>query len=358
MRLIGHHLSRRISPRARARTEQRRSKLAGAVRVLAYCLVVSLVFACFSLRSVLADVREASLRFGADLLKLGDMLGKPQPVVINGIRVFVGATHVDLSVKQALDRFQQYCEDHGQGFQEEFDKLSDAQRAKLPEALQKPERLGIFRSEAEDREGFLACLVAPPGSHGVSGVIARVEGFLESGDMARVGNVRYVFARKNVKAGSDLVTVWNEGPVSLTNMFFAEGDVPGSDIDGVQRPPDSVRIFDAQVLSGGYGIRAYKTHDSGARVLAGFEQRLSKLGWKLSQVPTTDTGAPIDPSVRTFARDGAAIFVSQDEGPEGTVATVIQMGTRGSVEATSPRPHSARIHRAPIIKTQAGGLSP
>jgi len=308
--------------------------MAGIARVLGFATLVSAGFTCLAVRSVYGDIGESAMRLGRDLVKLHDILGPPQPVVINGTTMFVGGRHVRMSVGEALDHFEEHCQDHGVGLEEEFTKLPEKTRTGLPPTLRNPKRFGILRTEAEG-EGVLSCLAAPEGSHGIQGFLARVREFAETGDLARVGRLRYVFAKANTKGGADLVTLWSEGSFNVNEMLFSEGDVPGRDTEGVSRPPNSVRLLSADMAGTGYGIRAFATRDTAARVLETYEHTLPAQGWRqftppegnMGQIPAQQTGT------RIFTRSGGVVFLIADQASDETTLHIVEMGTRGAVRA-------------------------
>jgi hypothetical protein len=333
---------RRIFPRLDVR---------GWARVSAYLLFLSILSSVLVVRSVIADTKEAAAQFGRDLLPLVGVLGEPQAVVVNGALFFVGAKHVDLPVSKVLDRVEEYCTEHAGHFEDEFVALPESERAKLSKGTFDDARhLGTMRKQAGDEEGTTACIAAPEGMRGIKGFMQRVTAAMETGDLARFGSLRYVFAKKN-GTGSTVLSMWNEGSVNISTIFPEQGDVPGQDIEGIERPPQSTRIFDAQIPGSGYGVRSYATKESVSRVMAGFEQRLTPLGWQIAPgsvdpTPPVDAdGRPRldwepqpDPNLRVFTKNGSLLFITTDVSDGETVANIITMGTRGDAESRQRPP--------------------
>src|SRR5579859_1439917 len=78
----------------------------GFVRVVAYGVGVSAVLGATAFHSAKADIGQASLSFGRDLLPLADALGDTNKIRLNGEAVFLGNAIVpDASVNAVLDRF-------------------------------------------------------------------------------------------------------------------------------------------------------------------------------------------------------------------------------------------------------------
>jgi len=316
-------------------------------------------------RSVIADTRETAAQFGRDLLPLVGVFGQPETVVMNGVSVFVGAKHVDLTVSQVLDRVEQYCTEHAGHFEDEFAALPESEQAKVSLKLEDVRRVGTVRSQAGDDEGTAACIVAPEGMRGIDGFMKRVTAMIETGDLARFGNLRYVFVKKSGK-GSTVLSLWNEGSVNLSNIFPENGDVPGQDLDGIERPPQSTRVFDAQIPGTGYGVKSYATKDAMSHVMAGFEQRLTLLGWQVAPgsvdptppvdadgKPRPDWEPEPDPNLRVFTRDGALLFVTTETSEGETVASIITMGTRGDAEVKHRVRAPSRGGLAPLFGEEA-----
>jgi hypothetical protein len=300
--------------------------------VLAYAMVVSFAFTAVSVRSVYGDVEKSALAVGREMLKLKDVLGPPQPIVLNGTTMFVGGRHVAQSVHEVLDRFERYCGDNAGGFEEEFAKVPSAQLDKLPEWQRSARHIGTLRSEVDDEEGFLSCIVAPEGSRGFHGLVSRAEAFASTGDLGKIGKLRYVFAHKNPKAGgADLVTLWHEGSFDVMKMLFSSGDVPGHDTVSLPRPTGSIRVLSAEVPGTGYGLRAFETKQPATEVLASYDTTLPALGWNPQPTPGGPEGELMAESSRAFIRNGAVVFVSAISEKGGTFVELAEMGTRGAV---------------------------
>lgn len=331
MFLYLHRRTRCWKARAARRGGPTGGRLRAISRALAYITVVSFAFSLVSLRSVYGRVRDASLEIGRDLLPLKSILGPAQPLLINGAKVFVGARHVDESVGDVVERFEAYCEEQSGNLAEDLERLDPSQQAELPSEFRRPNRLGILRNDAGD-EAAIACIAAPQGSRGIDGFITRAQNLLSTGDLGELGRLRYLFARKNQKAGgTDVITLWQEGSFPIMRMLFPEEDVPGSDTESVPRPQGSMRVLSAEVPGTGYGMRAYATSESAERVLQGYEESLPLLGWVHRPPPDVPESEVMSDGVRTFTKEDAAIYIIADDSEGRTIVQVVEMGTRGSV---------------------------
>jgi hypothetical protein len=307
-------------------------RVAGVVRVLSFCLVVSVGLSLITVHSVYGDIQESARRFGRDMLKLKDVLGPPQAVHFNGATLYAGGRHVDMGVKEFLDRFQTHCEDRSAGIEEEFAKVPAERVHSLPEEWRNPKRLGMMRTEAGDREGALACIVHPEGAKGVGQLLERIGRFIETGDVSQIGHLRFVFAKKNEeKGGADVVTVWNDGPLNVEQILMGEGDAPGRDTQDAPRAPNSRRVISAEVEGAPYALRSYESSDSSEAVLAFYDRTMGTYGWQPFRPPAEERQTLGDQ--RVFVKNDAVLFVLVEDEGSGAQFEVVEMGTRGAIEA-------------------------
>jgi len=319
------------------RSNRRTTRFWGAVRVIAFLSFVSFTMTAFTLRSVYGDVKESAFRLGRDMLKLGDVLGPPQPVLLNGATIYAGGRHVNVGVKEFLDRFEKDCEERSAGFEDDLRMVPPDRLRALPDEWRHPERLGVMRLEADDKEGMLSCLVRPDDARGVRALLARMQAFIETGDASRMGHVHFVFARKNERlGGSDVVTVWNDGPLQIDQIFEAEHDVPGRDTEGAPRPPGTRRVLSAEVQGVPYGYRVYESEQSSANVLAFYDKAMSDWGWEPFAAPPDDEGT-LDHQ-RAFLKGNAALFIDAESDGDKTTLQVVEMGSRGAVQVEVKEP--------------------
>lgn len=238
-----------------------RIRWSGLFRVSLYLAFVVAGLSFWFVRSAYAQAEDAVRRFGEGLAKeLGPgVLGPAQGFQVNGQRVFVASRQTELSVREVLDRFDRSCasgSSEGKGrpsARAEFDATLE-RKALLETVVHHPGRLGVVRHET-DEEGQLACLAAPDGRRGLSAVLQAVQEFTESGDLSRLGQMRYVTARKLGNGKTHVIAIWSEGKFLLDSLFPETGDAAGSDMDGVPRPPEAARELCATALDQPFGLR-------------------------------------------------------------------------------------------------------
>jgi DNA primase len=76
----------------------------------------------------------------------------------------------------------------------------------------------------------LVCIAQPKDGGGIPGLIRRVTEFSLTGDAARLGDMRYVAARKQDNGKTQVIAIWSEGKFDIAAMFPDEGDAPGTDV--------------------------------------------------------------------------------------------------------------------------------
>lgn len=328
----------------------RKPRWAGVARVAAYLALVNFGISYLLMRSAYAGAEKAIQRLGSQLTKeLGSRLvGEPQAVSVNGQLLFFAAKESELSVKAALDAFDAHCEAHSGGLREEFAKLPGFEQRKLalPEGMRDPGRIGIIRSDAgrasdAETEAHLVCIAQPKNGGGVRGLLTRVNEFMATGDAARIGDMRYVAARKMANGNTQVIAIWTEGKFNIEAMFPDAGDAPGTDAPDFPRPPSSVRSFSAVVPDHPYAVRFYDSSESRAQVLSFYDQSLTVAGWALRPSSMGADGPELQAAdVRAFTRAGRAMVLSvQDDGPGKTGVTVLEIGSMERVvaEAVTPR---------------------
>ncbi len=314
-----------------------RVRWAGVARVALYLMLVNFGISYLLMRSAYAGAEKTVRRLGDELTKeLGSkLLGEPQAVSVNGQLLFLATKQTDLSVKSVLDQFDSSCVAHSGGLREEFAKMPGFNERKLalPVEMRDPGRIGVIRSDGaeaseSETEAHLVCVAQPEGTKGVAGVIDHVNEFLKTGDVSRIGEMRYVKARKLDNGKTQVIAIWTEGKFNIEAMFPDEGDVPGSDTPGLPRPPSSTRKLSAVVPDHPYAVRSYDAAAPRADVLAFYDQRLAAAGWEQRPAAMGEREPEMQPAdARVFTREGRAVVIAASEdGPNQTGLTIIELG--------------------------------
>ena len=341
-------------------TSSWRARSAAWVRVSSFLCLVGLGSLYLCVRGVRAETERTFVPLGGQLsAQLGTaFLGTPQALQINGQTLFFSAKSTQLSIHDVLERFDASC-DAASNVDEQLALLPEVlaspqltaaasalvrRAAKLPasvvELLVQPTRLGVLRNES-GTEGHFVCLAQPPQRRGLAGVLRAVREFAASGDVSRLGQLRYVTARKLDTGKTQVLAVWSEGPLLLAALFPKTGDAPGNDMANVARPRGSRRLFHTTTPGRDYALRLYETPRSAASVLAEYDRELPERGWQA--LPLMLDAGRLRPNVfaRTFTRAGHAVAIAVDAAvPEHTSISLIDLGSVA---------HSAHEHHAAVL---------
>jgi hypothetical protein len=242
-----------------------------------------------------------------------------------------------LSVEQVIERFGQHCREHSAGLASEFAALPKAAAAlqQLPEELRDPSRWLSSATIAKDGKlGQIACIARKGGG---GGLVDRILAFTASGDLAELGDARYVVARRDDESGqTHVLAMWTEGKFNIPEMFADSGDAPGADSRDVPRPPNARRVLSAEMAYRSYAIRMYDTERSHAEVLSYYEQQLGPRGFLNHPLPHASAELDLNDHVRAFSKDGVAVIVVTSQTPaEQTGVSIIEIGSRGFSKAST-----------------------
>ncbi|MDH5491501.1 MAG: hypothetical protein OEY14_06065, partial [Myxococcales bacterium] len=203
-----------------------------------------------------ADVQEIMLGLGAEMLHYPDAReGRVRRLSLNGASIYMRTATSDRLVPEALDYFESRCNQRDGRVLEQFQELEAEGHLDLGE-LDPAEADSTLRFETSAR-GFVSCLDMGEGRQGYEGLLDRVGAFVESGDLSRVGQMRYVYAERvgeGEEESSFLLSFWSEGELNIYEMFPAAGDAPGVDPADVPRPASSRRILSMVEEGRSYGM--------------------------------------------------------------------------------------------------------
>lgn len=291
----------------RGRAQER---ILAVVRAMLCLLVIVVMVVAGCLRSAHAQLGETLLTFGDQLVKWQGMKANsgPRRLYVNGLGLGLITLSSELDVAHALDRFQELCRKRG----------GLAVPSALAERLGKDTHVfdGSFRQESAT-QGVLACLDSGQ-PLALSDLTERLTRLRDTGDLAALGDLRYVLARRS-GATTTLLVFWTEGSAPLFQLFPKTGDAPGRDPNDVPRPPSSQRILSAAEQGAPYGLTMYRTPSQTPDQLRQWYRReLKGSGWDVRE----------DSSVSTLhaQRPGRSLFlVFSGAKTAGAIATVAEL---------------------------------
>lgn len=293
-----------------------------AIRLFAYLSLVFFVIGILAARSVYGSVKDSALEVGDELVRFGDLFAQKNKVRINGELMNVASAVTDAPLKDVLDRFETECRAHAGGLAEEFARLPEALKTKAPKELTGPEGLGVVRKE-ENGRGMVACL-AQDGAGGSAGLLTRLSEFAKTGDLGKIGKLRYVVAKKTQAGATHVVTAWTDGPFRLGHAFPKTGDAPGSDADNAPRPGACRRLLTAGVEGTPYGVRIYDAAGTPAEVLRSYDEAMPKLGWEANAAVEHE----LKGEGRAYARPGVDLMIFTERDGDRTIVSVVEMQSK------------------------------
>jgi hypothetical protein len=324
-----------------------RTRTWGALRVLVYLACVNGVCGVIWARSAWADAERAAENVGLTLLQklapLSGAGGSVQPIVVNGERILFASLTTPLAPREVLDRFDQHCQVFGNGLRAEIGKLPRLAENALPDRLLDPARWAIWRDEADDGGvGQLGCIAQP--DDGLRGLVARLGAFRDTGEVSKLGEARYVVARRSAEGNSThVLALWPDGAFNLGAMVASDGDAPGSDSGHVPRPPDARRVLSATVPDQPYALRMYDSRRSRAELLDFYDREMQQRGWTARPVaPERGRGDRFvvqHSEWRSFTNGTVALLVATDALKDGEFGvTLIEMGSAGAAHTVATQP--------------------
>ena len=229
---------------------------------------------------------------GLSLLEqLGPSDGRPYVARLNGQRLLLSSRVTTLSVSAVLDAFERGCQSPGAS----------------PTDAADPERwLTVRHGDAAASIGQSACFSDPAGRR----VAERIWGLLRDGDLSRLGQARYVLARR-VPGSSDTHVLEMSVPDGLSlSMLLGGAYASASDDRGLPPPPAATPLLDARVEGEPSAVQIYVSQEPPLALLERYSSVLCAAGFE----PLPPSAADADASDRGTT-DGAALrraFVSVD----------------------------------------------
>lgn len=140
-------------------------------------------------------------------------------------------------------------------------------------------------------------------------------------DSDEARRVRYTLAFRRDDGTVAVTTVVNGSRTPLNELFPAEGDAPGSDLEGVARPENARRTLTAIVGDGEHTVRVYETPMSVPAAVRSYDQQMTARGF-------ATTGSLED--ARMYRKDGKSFVASFRATTEGATVAITPFGNESS----------------------------
>jgi hypothetical protein len=286
------------------------------VRAATYIGVVCAIGAGLSARSAWGQVSEQALVTGRELAKLEDLSGPPEHLMLNGQKLNISSATTELGMSAVLDRFEGVCKTDGT-LQRDFAQIKGLLDDQSLVAAAKRMHFGVIRQETKD-DGVIACAVKNP-KNGKQSTWDGFAKFADSGDLADVGLLRYAYVRRTESGRTHVLAVWTDGSFRLDALVPPDkGDAPGSDIEGVPRPGDSVRYLTAAAEGRPHSVRIYESKRDASQVLSSYDRDMPGRGWEPVEIGDQA------PSARYFSKDGVDLLVVAEQSGDRAVVSMVQ----------------------------------
>lgn len=140
-------------------------------------------------------------------------------------------------------------------------------------------------------------------------------------DSEEARRVRYTLAHRRDDGTIAVTTVVSACGTPLNDLFPAEGDAPGSDLEGVARPENSRRTLTAIVGKNEHAVRVYESSMSVGPAVQSYDRQMSALGF-------ATTGTLED--ARMYRKDGKSFVASFRATTEGSTVALLPFGNPAS----------------------------
>jgi hypothetical protein len=235
-----------------------------------------------------------------------------------------------LPVEEVLERVEQHCAGEPPGGSSEPGSWLATLDGPATFGAD-PERWRVARhAEPDGSVGQLACF-ARSSAQGTSRLDAVLQ-FLQTSDLSRLGDARYVIAQHDApSAQTHVLGIWTKGSFDVPAMFPVGEDVPGGDSDVAPRPPASRRVLSARVQSRPYALRLYTTPSDPEQVAQYYEREMLARGFSSPAGPEPETLMRLPRQAsRAFLRDGLALLLGAERGDSGsTLVSLVELGSPG-----------------------------
>jgi hypothetical protein len=228
-----------------------------------------------------------------------------------------------------LDRYETECKKNAAQSPESWRQLtqtSEKDAAKNAEALAGMSSSGVMRA-GSPTEGTVLCFVKT--EHSKTGVGEAFKSLAETGELGAVGDLRYVWAKQGPSGNTTVLTAWTDDHFNIAELNPAEGrEAHGADLPNLPRPPDSTRMFAAQVEGTPFGLNVYRGKQGPAKVIDFYDQAMKERGWLvidpemdkwMAQQGETNTEGAIG---RLYEHDGVVLTLAAHLEEGDTITTL------------------------------------
>ena len=256
----------------------------GLLRAGGYLAVLSLGLGAFQLRQAHAELKNRTVDLGRKMSELANASQQDvNKLNLNGQVMWMGSSVSRDSAATVLDRYEAECKQNAAQSPESWRQLTqpvnDGKDAsnKRHEAVAGMNSSGIMRAGSVT-EGTVLCFVKT--EHSKSSIGEAFKSLAETGELGAVGDLRYVYAKQGASGKTTVLTAWTDDHFNLSELNPPEGkEAHGTDFPNLPRPPDSARLFAAQVEGTPFGLNVYRGKQGVAEVISFYDEEMRTRGW-------------------------------------------------------------------------------
>jgi hypothetical protein len=274
-----------------------------------------------------AQLGDDLLGMGTSLMEFADPVHTtgPRALSINGEVVHLISGSTPESLDTVLSSFEEVCLQNDGQFRAQIEEFY----REHPDADHR-ETLSRFRpsvrreGEGADgsHRGTVGCLDLGTERRTAGEILDAAREFNETGDLSRLGNIRYIFAQDADAGRTHYVALWTEGEFHIRNILPGNSDGPGEDVEGIPRAPDSRRSLSAFEVGRDERFVMYEGSSMTEWELEHFYRTsLAADGW--SVMDTEQEGAPSQ--LVAAMRDGRQVYISLNTDPHGRGTAMVAL---------------------------------
>jgi hypothetical protein len=228
-----------------------------------------------------AQINEALLELGAQMMEFPGTLEEAREIRINGVRVWLRTQTVDAPLPEVLDHYEKACEKRDAGLSEQLAELVrvHTRRSSSLSAIS-------AQSNRSQSNGYVACMDMGSVPQDLGALAERFVRFARTWDLQEIGGLRYAYARRHVASSGQrtfVLTMWADSAFDLRRVLpLGNADAEGHDMLGLPRPLGAQRILSAWEADRPSGVYVYLARGRTMADLESFYRKeLPKHGWTI-----------------------------------------------------------------------------
>lgn len=304
------------------------TKVARVARLGTFMIVLLCLGSWLAFTRTQAQLGDNLLGIGESLMEFADPVHSsgPRALSINGevVNLTSGSSEEDLM--DVLDAFEEVCLRQDAEFRTQIDEFyrehPDARHRSLMERF-RPAIRRMGEGANGSRRGTVGCLDLGTERRTASEILDAAHEFNETGDLSRLGNIRYLFAQDADGGRTHYVALWTEGEFHIRNVLPGDSDAPGAELPGIPRAPDARRSLSAFEVGRDDRFVMYEGSSMTEWELEHFYRTsLAEAGWTIEDA-FNEEGA--SSQLVVGMRDGRQVYVSTNTDAYGRGTAMVAL---------------------------------